>query len=98
VILIIVILNGNLGQVVMMKLIFLSCLRNNFLIQHVTEPTCFRASDEPNRPTLDLILSDEHFISNLEYLSPVGKSDHVVLSFDCELALFHVIYHINLIS
>jgi len=41
---------------------FLSCLRNNILLQHVTEPTRFRASDEPH--TLDLILSDEHFISN----------------------------------
>jgi len=55
----------------------LSCLRNNFLLLHVTEPTRFRASHEPH--VLDLILTDENFISNLEYLSPVGKSDHIVL-------------------
>jgi len=61
---------------------FLSCLRNNFLLQHVTEPTQFQGirSDKPH--TLDLVLSDENFISNLEYLSPVGKSNHIVLSFD----------------
>jgi len=64
---------------------FLSCLRNNFLLQHVTETTWFRASDEPH--ILDLILTDENFISDLEYLRPVGKSDHVVLSFDCELGI-----------
>jgi len=40
---------------------FLSCLRNNFLLQHVTEPTRFGALDEPH--TLDLTLSNENFIS-----------------------------------
>jgi len=64
---------------------FLSCSRNNLLLQHVTEPTRFRASDEPH--ILDLILSDEKFISNLEYLCPVGKRDRVVLSFDCEIGI-----------
>ena len=44
-----------------------------------------RASDKPH--ILDLILSDEKFISHLEYISPVCKSSHVVLSFDCELGI-----------
>ena len=59
---------------------FLDTLRDSFLYQHVTEPTRCRGTNTPS--IIDLILSgDENQISNLEYLSPLGKSDHSVLSF-----------------
>ena len=58
---------------------FLSCLRKNFLFQHVDQPTRARGSQTPH--ALDLVITDEDFISDIEYLSPVGKSDHSVLNF-----------------
>ena len=39
---------------------------------------------------LDLIITDKDFITNVNYLSPPGKSDHSVLSFDCTLKLENV--------
>ena len=62
---------------------FLEALRDTFFHQHVDEPTRARGSDEPS--LIDLILSnEEHQVSNLKYLAPLGKSDHSVLSFTYE--------------
>jgi hypothetical protein len=66
---------------------FLSCLRNNLLSQHVTEPTRMRGADIPN--VLDLIITDDDFVEDLCYLSPLGKSDHAVLQFSCSLTCPH---------
>jgi len=60
---------------------FMECIENNFLTQHVTESTRFRTGQESS--LLDLILtSDESLVSGLQYTDPIGKSDHVCLSFE----------------
>ena len=64
---------------------FLDTLRDAFLFQHVTEPTRQRGGDEPS--LLDIIITNEEgTIQNLEYLAPLGKSDHSILKFSiaCE--------------
>ncbi|CAG2195408.1 unnamed protein product [Mytilus edulis] len=54
---------------------FLESIQENFLFQHTTKPTRWRGTDTPH--TLDLILTnEEEMINNLEYMSPLGKSDH----------------------
>lgn len=59
---------------------FMQCIQDNFLYQHVTKPTRWRGSDTPH--VLDLIFTnEENMISDLEYLSPLGKSDHCVIQF-----------------
>ena len=59
---------------------FLDALRDSFLHQGVKEPTRCRGNDEPS--TIDLILTgEENQINDLQYLSPLGKSDHSVLYF-----------------
>ena len=60
---------------------FIKCLQDNFLHQHVTLPTRARASDNPH--TLDLVISNDDFVSDITHLSPLGKSDHAVLEFRC---------------
>ena len=47
----------------------------------VMEPTRYRATDEPH--VLDLIISRDDIVSNLQHMPPLGKSDHAVLSFCC---------------
>lgn len=60
---------------------FLATLRDCFLYQHVDQPTRRRGSDEPS--LLDLVLTDELAqISDINYDSPLGKSDHCTLIFD----------------
>ena len=59
---------------------FLEAIRDSFLLQHVDEPTRCRGSDDPS--LIDLIFtSEENQIRDLQYLSPLGKSDHNVLTF-----------------
>ena len=61
--------------------LFIDVLRDSFLHQHVNEPTRCRGTNDPS--TIDLILTDEeNQITNLQYLSPLGKSDHCTLSFN----------------
>ena len=56
------------------------CIWDNFLCQHIQEPTRVRGNDTPN--LLDLIFTNEkNMINNIEYQSPLGKSDHSVLTF-----------------
>ena len=51
------------------------------MYQHVTEPTRYRQNEIPN--LLDLILSsDESMVRDLNYLSPLGESDHICIRFD----------------
>ena len=62
---------------------FLESLRDGFLFQHVLQPTRVRGENEPS--TLDLLLTNEEgMVDEIELVSPLGKSDHGVLSF-----LFH---------
>ena len=59
---------------------FRECLRDNFLFQHVYDPTHFRGSQTPN--TLDLIITNEEgMINQLELAAPIGKSHHVCIHF-----------------
>ena len=51
------------------------------MFQHVSNPT--RRRDTTNTNLLDLILSNkEDNIEEIEYLSPLGKSDHCVITFN----------------
>ena len=60
--------------------LFLECLRDCFWYQHVQNYTRFRVNQQPS--VLDLIKSNEEdMVVNLEYLSPLGASDHKVLTF-----------------
>ena len=56
--------------------VFMECLRDTYLIQHVTDPTHYRGDQRPN--TLDLILTNEEgMISNIKSQTvPLGKSHH----------------------
>ena len=60
---------------------FLNCLGNNFLIQNVDSPTRARGNQNPH--ILDLVLTDDDFVDSINYFSPIGKSDHSVLSITC---------------
>ena len=56
-------------------------LQDNFLFQLVDKPTRYREGQKPS--LLDLIITnEENFINDIEYCSPLGKSDHLVLQFD----------------
>ena len=62
------------------RLNFLECVRDCFFQQVVENPTRYRINQEPS--LLDLIIvNDSKYIQNIEYLYPVGRSDHCVLSF-----------------
>ena len=59
---------------------FLTLIQELNLEQLVTEETRFRHGQ--NASLLDLILtSNPDFVQNIEYLPPLGKSDHVVVKF-----------------
>ena len=61
--------------------LFLECIRDAYLTQHITENTRARGADTPH--LLDLILSnDENIISNISYEAPLGKSDHSLIIFN----------------
>ena len=64
---------------------FLDILHKNFLLQHVNKPTRARGTDTPN--ILDLVISDGTVINNVNFLSPLGNSDHSVLLIDGNLKL-----------
>lgn len=59
---------------------FLDTMRDNFLLQHVTEPTRYRHGQNSN--TLDLILTnEENMINRIQYLPGLGLSDHACLAY-----------------
>ena len=60
---------------------FLDILRKNYLSQHIDKPTRIRGDDEPH--ILDLVITNEPFIDHIEYLAPLGKSDHSILNIHC---------------
>ena len=64
---------------------FLDALRDSFLHQNVDEPTRCHGTDDPS--LVDLVLTGEaNQAQNFEYFSPLGKSDHSVLSFSITCA------------
>ena len=61
--------------------LFLEAVRDCFFYQHVIEPTRIREQNTPS--SLDLILTnEENMVSNLQYIQGLGRSDHLVLSFN----------------
>ena len=60
---------------------FLATVQDCLLFQHITRPTRYRDGETPN--LLDLVLTNEEgMLTHLAYSSGLGKSDHVVLSFE----------------
>ena len=62
---------------------FYDCLLDNYLTQHVTEPTRQRGSDEPS--LLDLIITEDgqtQISPSLSIEPGLGKSDHFVLKWN----------------
>ena len=65
---------------------FLDLVNDSFISQHVNFPTRIREGQAPS--LLDLVLTnDESFISEITSLPPLGKSDHVTISFDFQCYL-----------
>ena len=62
---------------------FLECLRDNYLIQHVTGPTRYRIGAREERPTCDdlILTQSENDIDSVYYDNSVGLSDHITLNF-----------------
>lgn len=58
---------------------FVKWLQDNFLFQHVNKPTRCRGTDTPH--ILDLVITNAENSSDMEYQSPIRKSDHSVLGF-----------------
>ena len=56
---------------------FLEKLDDHFLIQHVHEPTRARGNNSPH--VLDLVLTCNTDIDDLDYLSPLGNSGHCIV-------------------
>ena len=63
------------------EFLFVEALRDSFFHQHIVQPTRVRHGQEPS--VLDLVLTNEEgMIENIEYGNPLGKSDHLVLTFE----------------
>ena len=61
--------------------VFLEGIKDCFLFQDVREPTRFIEGQIPS--ILDLILTNkENMVEKIDYPPSLGKSDHVVLSFN----------------
>ena len=58
---------------------FLNCINNNFLTQHILEPT-------RGKNILDLVItSDEHLVDTVNVGQNFGTSDHQIITFDLKL-------------
>ena len=61
--------------------LFLECIKDNFLTQHIKKPTRYR--EHSLLSILDLVLTnEENMIDEVEYLPGLGKSDHTILLFN----------------
>ena len=57
---------------------FINAVQDSFLFQHVDDFTRYREGNLPS--ILDLIFTNEEgLVSNVDYLPPIGASDHLVL-------------------
>ena len=73
--------NSNEDSTESIEYTFIENLQDIFLFQHIKKPTRWRGTNTPH--ILDLIITNkEPMISDLECTSPLGKSDHCVLSFN----------------
>ena len=65
---------------------FIETTRNCYFYQHIEQVTRRRGNDNPS--LIDLVFTDEEMqISDIQHLSPLGKSDHsvITLTFNCYL-------------
>ena len=63
------------------EFLFVAALRDCYLYQHITKWTRIRHGQEPS--ILDLVITNEEDMTeDIEYLSPHGKSDHIVICFN----------------
>ena len=69
---------------------FIETLRDNFLFQHISEPTRYRENQTPHVFDL-LVTNDQHDIENIDILPSLGVTDHVLIKFDflCAFKEFH---------
>ena len=68
---------------------FLEIVKDNFLYQHVKQVTRVRQGCCPS--ILDLVFTnEENMVNSIEYCSPLGNSDHVVLTFKVTLYIEHI--------
>ena len=62
---------------------FLDVVHDCFLFQHVLQPTRFRFREGEPSNLLDLLLTNEEgMLTHLQFLPGLGRSDHVVMSFE----------------
>ena len=60
---------------------FVEAARDGFLYQHIDQPTRIRGENEPS--CLDLVFTNEEgMVDNVEIQSPLGKSDHAMITFE----------------
>ena len=63
---------------------FLKAIQDTFWYQHTMQPTRYRENQTPS--LIDLILTNEEdMITNVQYLSPLGKSDHIIMVLDTNM-------------
>ena len=63
------------------EFLFIESLRDNFLIQHISESTRYREGNQPS--TIDLLISNEESdINSITILPGIGLSDHCLLLFE----------------
>ena len=68
---------------------FVDCILDNYLTQHCQEFTRYR--DGQQSSLLDLVLTqDDTIIGDVDYLAPLGISDHVTLTFRLNLLVEHI--------
>ena len=60
---------------------FIEAVKDSYLFQHIKEPTRSRGTQREN--LLDLVFTDDqNRIDNITHTSPLGNSDHMVLTFN----------------
>ena len=57
--------------------------KKNYLQQHIYSPTRARGSATPH--LLDLIITDESFVENIDFDDPLGKSDNSTIRVSCKV-------------
>ena len=55
-------------------------MNESLMCQFIEKPTRFRIGQTPS--LLDLVLANEGFVGDVQYLAPLGSSDHAVLVFE----------------
>lgn len=53
---------------------FLDILRDHLVLENMSESTRMKALNQPH--ILDVVIGNEDIISNIQYLSQLGNSDH----------------------